>query len=219
MVREWSSRQLLLYVSGRAEVVFSDGSAAIVVHPGAERFTFFRPDGARQRCLTSCMPWSCALPVIGHEDPDCKPLHIGKDEVCAKASAALDLRGRFCPSASAGPSQMAHRTQRHVLVPRARWPAPSSIDDGVNGISANIAITVSSTDSVASLTLASHGCTYAVEWWQPRGKSGEMGCVEASNMESKGFPQEHEQRLQCFAVADPPLAAWVYPLFLALSQH
>jgi len=213
MVREWSSKLLLLYVNGRAEVVFTDGSA-IIVHPGAERLSFFRQDGVRQRCLKSCMPWNCALPIIGHKDPKVEAVYFGKDEVCAKASAALNLRGRFCAFSSVGPLQMAQRTQRQVRVPRARWPPPSIIDD-VQEISANIDITVSSADSAASLTLAGHGRTYAVVWWQPQEISNCLHCVKTS----KGLYQEHVQRQQCFTVADPPLAAWVYPLFLALSQH
>jgi len=110
---------------------------------------------------------------------------------------------------------MAQRTQRHVRVSRVRWPAPSSIDDDVHEISANIAITISSAESVASLTLAPHGRTYAVEWWQPQ----EISSCEDYATTGKGLYQEHVQRQQCFTVVDPPLAAWVYPLFLALNHH
>lgn len=110
----WHMEKMLLHKNGRAEVVLSDGSA-LIIHPRAERLTYFRPDGARQRLLSSCVPFQCSLDK-----------QASGDEVRGKTLAAFALRNRFyhLPVIHAHLTEGGHCVERHIPLAQVRWPCP-----------------------------------------------------------------------------------------------
>lgn len=245
---DWHAVRLLLYASGRAEVVLSDGSG-LIVHPGGERVSYFRQDGARQRLLASCAPWRCGLK--GRDEVEGVPCIAERsDDVRAKVSSALVLRNRFCPRPVVRPGLPGQWACRYQRLSRAVWPSASSsgachdstvafVKDKSACVTSCGAVSVVSLDSTASLVLAPHGRTYAVEWWCPlEGPCNAIGGIAGTEgPELDGTARTEGSRLfvaggaavsllhkhvllsQCHAVADLPPAAWAYPLLLALGAQ
>ncbi|CAK0889728.1 unnamed protein product [Prorocentrum cordatum] len=224
----WGPDRLALFSSGRAEVSLSDGTG-VIIHPGAQRVTYFRRGGEAQRLLSACLP---RLSATGEREGTerSRPRH---DDVRAKVGAAACLRNRFhpCPSAAPGTCGEGPRAWRHVRLGSARWPGASAVVSS----DADAAIRVDAADGVASLVLAPPHRTYAVEWWCPLNQPCE---VRGLGVPPGGEPQvppsrgqrlfeaagaavgvlhEHALQRQCLLVAEPPPAAWAYPLLLALE--
>lgn len=205
----WDVTRALIYRSGRTEVVFRD-SSALIMHPSAQRVTYFRRDGARQRFLTSCAP-----SLFGAQEPS-------RDDVRAKVLAAVNLRTQFWPHPVAAPelSVKGSRARWRHRLSYVQWPAPDSGHD----ICPRSTITVSAIDRAAKLVLAPHGQTYTVEWWCPAEEACKVEVSATSTFGGERSPvrastdiyYEHVLLVQCFAVVEPPAPAWAYPLLLAL---
>eukprot|EP00438_Fugacium_kawagutii_P014145 Skav221300 [mRNA] locus=scaffold1920:355624:361391:- [translate_table: standard] len=163
MASPWSIQRLALYRSGRAEAVYSDGSAAIL-HPSRDStgsssvtsISYFAANGARQRLLCSCLP----------------------RHLCGKIVAAATLRDRFHPT----PSLLSSPAKR-----RSRWLRPSThVAWPSCGYAAEVlqhedgGIAIESLDQKAKLLLAPHARSYVVEWWQPSVQSGLKAQLEHS---------------------------------------
>lgn len=200
----WNIQRLALYHSGRAEAVYSDGSAAIL-HPSAKgakgpmTVTFFACNGVRQRLLSSCLP----------------------REFCGKILAAATIRDRFHPMPSVLSSPAKKRLRRLQLLTHVVWP---SCDMGTQRHEDG-SISIESLDRNSKLLLAPHGRSYVVEWWQPvpsTDRESHMenapGCQMATESFGTGVGYEHIYQVQCFYVEHVEIP-WLYPLFLALMQH
>ena len=202
----WVPERLVLYVSGRAEATFSDGSAVILHPPNAAKASFFSSDGRRQRLLSTCSP------------------QFGRAEVRAKIMAAAAVRDQFHPH----PSSLAvesHRKCFGKLLERssAVWPshAPQARQDG--------SVEVSSLDGSVHLTLAPHGSTFVVQWLRPIAGSysspespetcSDDPCLFRSEDRAASSLLDCVQQVQCFAVQEPVEVAWVYPLLICLLRH
>ncbi|CAE7554343.1 cops3 [Symbiodinium sp. CCMP2456] len=211
----WVTERLVLYVSGRAEATFSDGSAVILHPPNAAKASFFTSDGRRQRLLSTCSP------------------QFGRAEVRAKIMAAAAVRDQFHPHPSSlVPVESRRKCFEKLLKPSAAvWPshAPQSREDG--------SVEVSSLDGSVHLTLAPHGRTFVVQWLRPIADSSsslQLQEVMASSENPETWPDGtflsrsedraaglHDcvQQVQCFAVQEPVEVAWVYPLLICLLRH
>lgn len=199
----WVIGRLVLYVSGRAEATFSDGSAVILHPPNAAKASFFTSDGRRQRLLSTCSP------------------QFGRAEVRAKIMAAAAVRDQFHPHPSSlFPVESRRKCFGKLLKPStAVWPsqAPQSREDG--------SVEVSSLDGSVHLTLAPHGRTFVVQWLRPF----ELQEAKANSESPETFLLRSEdraaglhdcvQQVQCFAVQEPVEVAWVYPLLICLLRH
>lgn len=158
---DWRTVRLALFSSGRCEVVYSDGTGAILHPPAAERVTYFCRDGLRQRLLTSCLPkFVSATDTSGT-----------KDELKAKVSAALALRDYFHPiPAASGLGSLGRRTRHHVKLSHVAWPLAGAQKLQATPIhhkhtrEDNGEVEIRSTDGLATLVLAPHCRTFAVEW-------------------------------------------------------
>eukprot|EP00435_Cladocopium_sp_Y103_P039677 s1781_g10.t1 len=204
-------QRLALYHSGRAEAVYSDGSAAIL-HPSAKArtpaVTYFACNGVRQRLLSPCLP----------------------REFCGKILAAATIRDRFHPMPSVLSSPAKKRLRRLQPLTHVVWPAcdmgTQRHEDG--------SVSIESLDRNCKLLLAPHGRTYVVEWWQPSIPSTDRESRPMEeNVELENVPKcptatesfgtslvgyEHIYQVQCFYVEHVDIP-WLYPLFLALMQH
>eukprot|EP00747_Dinoflagellata_sp_TGD_P210552 gnl/TRDRNA2_/TRDRNA2_83819_c0_seq1.p1 gnl/TRDRNA2_/TRDRNA2_83819_c0~~gnl/TRDRNA2_/TRDRNA2_83819_c0_seq1.p1 ORF type:complete len:675 (+),score=101.12 gnl/TRDRNA2_/TRDRNA2_83819_c0_seq1:52-2076(+) len=230
--------RLVLRRNGSTEVALSDGSG-VILHPRAERVSYFRPDGVRQRLLASCAPSSCAV-QSGQTAPVGGRLLlrslVGNDDVRQKVVAAVNLRNRFhtrpCLLPELCPAMP--RQRRYARLSDVLWPGVA----GHVGTSCSGEIAVVAIDKVASLTLAPHACTYSVEWWCPMHGSAHVEVAEGgaslnlpcdsytagqhlftAGSAAVGVFHEHALQKQVFSVADPVPAAWVYPLLLALGMR
>ena len=181
--------RVAVYESGRAEAVFSDGSAVVLHPPIAQRVTFFDSNGARQRLLSSCLP-KCS----------------GKTDLRAKILTAAGIRDRFHPHPSCL-SDFKRKQRRPGRATQTLWPAITRFQPEADG-----SVRVASIDGLTQVTLASHSRTYVVEWWRPCRCEAEMRCGEAQ------IVYEYVRQEQCFAV-EPVQLAWVYPVFLALHSQ
>lgn len=237
----WAAERLTLFDSGRSEVAFSDGSGVILHPAGAERITYFRRDGARQRLLASCLPKTCSASPANFATPDgnarANTLETS-DDVKAKVCAAAALRDRFHPQPTALPLSTAlPTTKRHLRLARVSWPLPDSPTAAVLG--ADRAIEVNSLEGDAKLSLAPHGRTFVVEWWCPLRQEGEIdellstpselqaelpnahngsGRIFSTDKRAVAIFHQHVRQIQCFSVEGPSLPAWAYPLLLALRK-
>mmetsp|Transcript_114365 Transcript_114365/g.364569 ORF Transcript_114365/g.364569 Transcript_114365/m.364569 type:complete len:604 (-) Transcript_114365:67-1878(-) len=226
----WHAQRVAVYRSGRAEVALSDGSG-LIVHPRVKHVSYFRQDGGRQRLLTACVPRCCTLGADDGEGGLCR-----EDDLQSKVLAAIALRNYFHPEPLAAPGLPGPRMWRHIRASRVSWPGPGTWQVGCAKAPD---VRVASTDGSASLVLSPHGLTYTVEWWLPisepalvsanrRGRGLARDAADrplpgqrlfAVNDCAVGVYHEHLHQEQHFAVLDPPAAAWVYPLLLALSEH
>lgn len=212
--------RVAVYHSGRAEAVFSDGSAVILHPTPMAAVTFFSATGERQRLLSSCLP----------------------RQICGKIVAAAVIRDRFFPVPSVLSSPAKPHCRRMAIFSHVVWPSTDGaqrLEDG--------SFRVISLDQKAIFTLAPHGRSYVVQWWQAtanqpttghRDWNAEMlsnekhedGIGEISTNSSHNdlgdnsnsarphLGYEHVHQVQCFCVAEGFHAQlpWLYPLFLCL---
>ena len=217
---KWAIERLVLYVSGRAEATFSDGSAVILHPPTAAKATFFGPDGRRQRLLSTCSP------------------QYGATDLRAKIMAAAAVRDQFHPyPSSLQPAELCQSFTKPTCVV---WPshveAAEAHEDG--------SVEVSSLDGSARVLLAPHGRTFAVQWLRATGSSTvrlqEVQAEKAETADAEdglegpgprrlfrssdraaGILHECVKQVQCFAVESLEWVevAWVHPLLIALLRQ
>jgi len=121
--------------------------------------------------------------------------------------------------------------RRHARLSFAQWPGANAVAKS----DADGAIRVDAADGVASLVLTPQRRIYTVEWWCPLDKPCQVRDVAVPSSRSPQVPPsrgqrlfeaegtavgvfyEHAQQRQCFLLAEPPSAAWAYPLLLAIE--
>mmetsp|Transcript_13755 Transcript_13755/g.30295 ORF Transcript_13755/g.30295 Transcript_13755/m.30295 type:complete len:725 (-) Transcript_13755:32-2206(-) len=223
-----------LYKSGRFEGVFADGSG-IILHPSAERVSYFSCDGTRHRFLTDHSPtWF----PYGQRQPD---------DVRSKVRACLRLRGHYRARVLSDLSLVVsddEKITRFSSLCRTRWPSFENSSEQV--VLEDSIIKVRSLDGEATLSLPLHASTFTVSWLCPINNKATLevmnvptSCGEGSTAEGRkrlftaqvlqgrssrrtksaatSVRYEHVRLEQTLLVGSPIPHQWAYPLLLVLA--
>ena len=156
---EPSLQKCVVYADNRSQCVFSDGTA-LILHPGADCFTFFHENGRKERQMVAYA--------------------TRKNKILAKLRSALSFYNHFAST----PVQLLEeqvpakeREQRLVKLTSSCWTFPARSHDSSPGVNAPTTKSKLSVDkqgnlklhalnNEAKLTLAKNGFLFKIEFLQ-----------------------------------------------------